>query len=496
MSYLRGGMSMKIPTEHFHVEVALRGAVEANARVYNSRAKVDKTTEPDGQRLVIDEHDIPASTSESFAPPAAVTDPWWTVAIATVFTGRGIFWFFDTWAHVVSPISVALFKNRAKDYGGAALKPNLDGCGSDRRCAAARALALVDDKTSLSGFNDNLLAVRPLKEVLSSGTANNMEKAMLLRGALEAAGVDASLGALARNLENDFDPQFPSPGHLDHLVVFIERQPGFDASIFVDPSCEACALGAVPDWSRDRQVITFGKPSADTRYHPGGTGIGMTRVDGSEPAMSVHKQLIDATLDPEGAIRGHISDEWHGAQAVDVEIRSRKMSAGEWERRLADDLHERLKTAQPGTVTPLSWDKRQARATIGVEYTVPGFAASDGGRLVVPLTFMHMAVDRELSDEPRRHDVMVRMPQREEETIRVRLPAGWVASDLPTPGVWHSEAADGLVEVTSAPGRVTIKRVLQLHVGHWGPGEFDDLAGVIRKVAAVRAAAFTVAHAR
>ena len=146
-------------------------------------------------------------------------------------------------------------------------------------------------------------------------------------------------------------------------------------------------------------------------------------------------------------------------------------------------------------MTPVAWDRRDAHLTLAADFSAPSYAAADGKRQIVPLTFLHMAWDRDFSDEPRRHDVMVRNPEREEETIVFHLPKGWTATDLPHGAAWHCEALDGAVQVTSAPGTVTIHRIVQTRTGHWGPGEIDDLLGVARKVSAVRQGAFAVAPA-
>jgi hypothetical protein len=177
-------------------------------------------------------------------------------------------------------------------------------------------------------------------------------------------------------------------------------------------------------------------------------------------------------------------------------VRTRKWLDDGWRKEAESDLHAHAKTAQLGTVSPLAWDKREARATMKVEYSTPGYAATDGARLVVPLSFMRMATDRELDDQPRRHDVMVRLPAREEETLVFHLPSGWAATELPHGTRWHSDAVDAMFEVRSAPGTVTVRRVVQTHLGHWGPGEWDDVANVLRKVSAVRQAAFSVGPAR
>ncbi|MCU1282480.1 MAG: hypothetical protein JWM53_6026 [bacterium] len=64
-----------------------------------------------------------------------------------------------------------------------------------------------------------------------------------------------------------------------------------------------------------------------------------------------------------------------------------------------------------------------------------------------------------------------------------------MAWDRDLPDEPHCEALDGAVQVTSGPGTATIRRTVQTHAAHWGPGEIDDMLGVVRKM---RQAAFAV----
>ena len=487
-------MSADIPIVHYHAEIELLGAVEVNMRIYNAHPKVERQDHP-GQHLArIDQYDIPARVNEPFAPPPSVTEPAWALALTRMATRRQLIGLFDTWSHALAGMAQFFYDKKASDYASAALKPNLQGCAPGLRCAIERAVTLVDDKTELSRFVIEP-DVRPLKEVLASGLANSMEKALMLRSALDAAHVNASFAWVARDLSRDFDPGFPSSDHFDHLLVRVDKQPGIDTPLFIDPSCDACSIGQLPPWSNYRQALVFGRGKAWGTSSQQETPVDIVQLNADEPKASVHRQLIDATIDTNGAMNGRISDEFRGEAAVEFRIKSRSWLEERWRTELESDLHGRAPTAALRGVTPAAWERRDAHLTVAADFSAPSYATADGKRQIIPLTFLHMAWDRDFSDEPRRHDVMVRNPEREEETIVFHLPKGWTATDLPHGAAWHCEALDGAVQVTSAPGTVTIHRIVQTRTGHWGPGEIDDLVGVARKVSAVRQAAFAVAPA-
>jgi hypothetical protein len=492
LMYAQRPMSADIPIVHYHSEIALTGLVEVRVRVYNGHPVIKREQGHATQVARIDQYDIPAAVHEPFSPPPSVTEPCWVVAVTRRIQRYGVAGVFDSWPHAVAGVARALYETKAKDYPLAALVPRLEGCGRGRRCAVERALTLVNAKTDLSRFVGNNGEIRPLKEVLASGMANNLEKAMLLRRALEAAGLTASFVELARALDNDFDRAFPSPGRLDHLIVRVDQQPGFDQALFVDPSCEACAVGQLPPWSNDRQALVFGKPREAASYALPEAPVDIVQLHGENTVASVHRHTIDATIDPTGALRGRMTDELRGAAAVDFRITTRSWLDDRWRQELGDDLHARAQTASLGGWTRPAWDKHDARLTFAADFAAPGYAAGDGARQIVPLSFLRLEWDRDFGDEPRRHDVLVRNAERDEETLVLHLPNGSTATDLPHAAAWHSEALDASVQVTSAPGTITIRRIVQLHPGHWGPGEIDDLLEVAHEIAAVRQAAFAV----
>jgi hypothetical protein len=490
----RRAMSADVPIVHYHSEIELNGGVEVNMRIYNGHPTVGREDRQGLHIARLDQYDIPARVQELFAPPPSVTEPAWAIALTKIATRGRLVGLFDSWSHALAGMAEFFYEKKGSDYASAALKPSLQGCGPGLRCAVERAVALVDDKTELSRFVIDP-DLRPLKEVLASGLANSMEKALLLRSALAAVHVNASYAWVARDLDRDFDPKFPSSERFDHLLVRVDQQPGIDTPLFIDPSCDACSVGQLPQWSNYRQALAFGKWSASGASSQPETPVDIVQLNADEAKANVHRQMIDATLDPNGTISGRISDEFRGEAAVEFRIKSRSWLDDRWRTELESDLHARAPTAALRGVTPAAWDKREARLTVAADFSAPSYAAADGKRQIVPLSFLHMAWDRDLPEEPRRHDVMVRNPEREEETIVFHLPKGWTATDLPHAAVWQSEALNGAVQVTSSPGTVTIRRIVQTRTGHWGPGEIDDLLGVVHRVSAIRQAAFAVAPA-
>jgi hypothetical protein len=485
----RRGMSAEIPIAHYHAEISAVGPAELGVRVHGEpRPNIDN--EP--HRVTIDARDIPAVQREPFSPSPWLTDAYWIVSLRMLLLHRMVVTGLDTWAHALAPLSHTLYDApQVKAFAAAAaLKPKLADC-TTRRCAAGRALMLVDEKTALSSFGFGR-RFRPADEILASHVANCAEKALLLYGALTAAGVRSSFVFVSR--DDTLVPEAPSLQGLDHLLVRVDRQADVDEPIYVDPSCEACALGQLPPWSNDRLAIVVGRYRG-LSVEPE-TPVEIVHLEAPTPLASVHRVLIDATLASNGSFSGRIQQEYDGQPGVDLRIRTRGWGDEQWRREIESNLHERAATSALRKRTPVSWEKLDARLRYSADVDVPAYVSADGAREIVPLSFLRMSWDRDFGDEPRVHDISVHDGEREDETIVFHLPSGWTATDLPRTGVWHSAAVDGAIDVKSAPGTVTIRRVVQTHAGRWPPGEMQNIATVVGHIAGLRQAAFAVAPPR
>ena len=331
----------------------------------------------------------------------------------------------------------------------------------------------------------SLVEARPARDVLAAHAATNVEKALLLRAALEASGVRARFGFLARSLDVDFDASFPeAPGapityRLGRSAARTRRADDHHSS------CESCAAGQLPPWTQERAALVFGKPRLDGAPLQWEAPVEIVHIPRRDDESSAHRQTIDATLEPSGLLRGEISDEWRGQQAVDLHLSTRSWLDLQWRSAVGRTPLARQRGRARADPRPVV-GPGSAAANLGVGFRVPAYAAHDGERLIVPLTFLRMATDRELEVASREHDVMLRQPSREEETLVVHIPEGWTVSDLPPSGMWHSDAVDGAVEIIRGTNTIRIHRVVQAHVGHWGPGEYDEIVAVLRNVGAIR----------
>ena len=490
-------ISSEIPVQHYHLEFLSEGGFAGRAYLYNRNAEFRQDRVDNSDRVFVDVADIPAYHPEKFAPPITVTEPWWALAVSqTGWRGR-VPLDMDSWDKIGGLLGQALYVNGERLLEGVNLGQKLEAvCPRNSRCAVQAALDLVNRMSDLSTFVDELIW-RPMKQTLAENKVTSFDKALLLRGALAAVGVQSRYALLSRVPIHEADPKFASLRRGDHLLLYLDSLDGSEP-LYVDPSCESCEVGTLPSWSAGRQTQIIMHATTSDFRHSDPTGAirwGMT-PDTRDQTPSVVRQIIDAKIDLDGKLSGHYERELRNEAAVDQHIVTRNFIDAQWQKHGDEELQSHFKTARRESSVTTQWDKHSALWKGAFDFSAAGYATLDRDQLIVPLTFLHDGYDEDYSDEPRVHDVMERATKQYEDTLTLHVPSGYVVSQLPKGDALHIRSADGVFEVSAPkPDIIRVHRVLRLHAGHWGPDEYVRLVTLIRELEAGRQAAIVLKKA-
>jgi hypothetical protein len=420
----------RLPVERYRAELLLSDAIVYAVRPYNTDVPFKRDRYRGMDRVSIDIK-RPFVTRNA---PWRLVSPWWAFRVKSLQYSRSSETYFPDWPSALKP-TVALID---AVLAGASAVPNTRGC-VDKTCRIERAVAMVRDKTTLSGFV-NTPTARPLDDVLASGTANNYEKALLLLSALRALHVEAGIALVGRRGGVTFDRTFPLPNQFDHFIVQAGTQ-------LIDPSCEACRPGELPSWSSGRVALT-----TDGNF-----------IQTPPARESVYRRESQLRLDAIGDAQADISIEHDGTFALAST-------------RTDPELHhlERQYRSRPAGATvrasaPRNCDRIAGRCAQSFSLAMPGYATPDGDSLVVPFTVLPAI--------PGVSDVwFMPLDNRREDVVTITLPPGWEADRLPRPMKLTSPALDAEITVESEPDRVVVRQVLHLRAGHWMPSKALDTA--------------------
>ncbi len=457
---LRGPIASAVPTQFFRLEFILPNDLVSDTKTYNGAPPFVRQVFRSQTRLLLEMRDVPAHTDEWLAPPLADDEPWWayrTRRFNDSTPGE------DTWSEATQQLEHFVYSPLTL----AGPVPEID-----RSLTVARridgALSALRASTNFSGFAGSL-ASSGVKAALARRSANNIDKAIILYATLTKAGVDAALALCQRGRRGVVDLTFPRFDGFDHLLVWVPEQPGLQAPLFIDPSCEACAAGELPPWSWYRTAIVLGHAADAPVGLPPGVSFELTA--GKQTATSGRQKITRASVDARGVLTTHVTMALFGAPAIVEEILSRKIK---------DESHADELLYLPGewrtSSSEVSCDRATARCDINGEATSAGYAPPASEHWHVPLDFLSLPIDVHSLAE-RTRDVVIAEPEIYEESLFLSVPPGFWLSTLPSDRSETSSAFSAKVEFRREGTGVWIHRSLAFNPGRYA---VDTLAGAAR----------------
>jgi hypothetical protein len=472
-----------VPVRRYHAEVRVSEGIRYAMQLYNQPgAKIDVRHDGDMVSLVVDAHDLPWAPEERDQPPWLLAEPFWMYRTQQYHTGAGDHHVALDWPHAMTPVGRGLYVDNGRLLDGAALERPGAGC-TDKRCVLERAIAQARERAELTGFDDGWNP-RPVREVVESGTATGDEKAIYLWALLDKAELHPRYAYVNRRLGELVDKAFPSPALLDHLLLYLPAQDGLPAT-WIDPACESCAPGELPERLSDGQAVVFwaekdalGAPD----YRAEVTNI----EPAAHSAPRVARRGYDVTLAPTGDAEVAVTDELTGAAARDERTRRRGLDADGWRRDAEEFVKQRAATGHLVESGAMEFDRAAGRGRRALRFTAAGFATLDGDRLRAPLSLLLSSYDDAYLATDRTRPIYHEDPELIDERVTLHVPAGWEVAELPAHQSATSPAADYELDVRSEGGVVTARRTLSTRLGRFPTAQYPAIRSAVRAYSAAR----------
>lgn len=480
-------------TVDYQMELLTSRHVEMEARLHNANRRFEQEKAGSKTRLRLALRDIPADETSDFTPHWTARRPWWEARVKRFLWRHSDFPVTQTWRDTYRFIAEDLYTRDDELFAGFDLSLDDDECGDAVRCKATRALSLVRERAEMGSLADGFHEVRPVKKVLAEGRANSFEKAVLLFGVLDDADVDARFAVLPRRFERKVDKRAPNRQAMSHVVLYLPRQAGLDEELWIDPSCEWCSLGELPDWSRDVETLVIGfEEKAFQRKE----GLAEWRVATGKPApptRQVHR--YQAKLDEDGDLHVELTIEDQGAHAWRRRRNTRADSDEEARRRAETRAKEAISTARLVRFDRPSCDRAAGRCLHRYEYVLPAYATPDAGEWLLPLGVMHTFYDDRLAKKKRDHDIVAREADEVLVELTVTLPAGLELERLRKRDPVESALGRFAFEMELIPGGFRARRTLAIVPGVHPKSSYDDARRPLEASRDVRSMVLTLVPA-
>lgn len=487
ISFGTGRFPMRdVPVKRYRLVMSGSNEVRWAMRAFNSKAGlgVEKDAGP-GWRLTWALDDLPARPKGDFLPHRSATQPWVRFRVKQVVFPYVVWNFRNDWKGVHGWAAESLYLEQDKWLDGFEEKVDVDGCGGAVRCKIDRAVDWVRTKTHYAGRG----GVDPLKEVMETGKASNEEKARILWVLLDRAGVTARFAKVRLFRTWTAGLSFPNAAAFNHVVVYVPEQEGLAEALWIDPSCEACDAGELPQSSRGvpAQILWAWKKAKGSEV----TTRSATTKGKPLPSTTMSDRLR-LRLDGDGTLHGELTATRTGVYAS-WRLRDRRTwSQKQWKDNAEDVRADRWPTGVLSDAPPGKCEKRPARCERTLKFEIPEYATEVDGQLVVPLS----VVDADRADffeKPERtFDISVEQASTRTDRVELTIPKGWRVAALPKP---METRALGFASVCTARVEgdvVHVERTITFKPGGYDKKHYEALRKPVRAFVDVRAATITL----
>lgn len=428
-----------------------------------------------GQRYSMELKNLPGYREEILMPPQREAGPRLEMSLQSRKN-----WAFEAlgrqdriltdWASVAQ--WAGFYYDRAIKEGQADLKRTVDGWVqglSDPQERIRAVVRHVQDDFRYIPFDDVYGFSRPLGTILKERSADNEEKAVLLRGALQAIGVDSEIALVAGKHLGSLNPKFFSFSQFTHAVVALTRSDG--TRQWIDPTVSHAPAAFMP-WkdSGAGALLIKGKDGALVDL-PARSELSATRYRVEVRPQAGGRALLD------------VEAQYLGEDAI--EARQELRPSGEEGRR--QYLQRWAEARRAGAVLKShafeNLDDLDKPLKIRMEIDAPGLVTQGDEVLLVRGCVLSCLESNPISRDRRTHPFYVDRGWKVEETVVIRPPEGVSAPTLPPRA--DAKSALASLSFTCSPlggGTVQCARTYAAPRGRWAAAEAKNLRSLMEKI--------------
>lgn len=269
-------------------------------------------------------------------------------------------------------------------------------------------------------------------EVFDKNYGDCKDKANLMRAMLRALRIDSYLVPIYSGDPLYVREEWPSPQQFNHCIIAVKVGDGTEAATIIkhptlgrllifDPTDDFTPVGDLPDHEQGSLALIVA----------GEQGM-LLRMPVTPPAANRLERTAEVTLTPEGAITAKVSERSVGKAAVQERAAFRQLSRPDYQKVIERWITRGATGAKVFRIEPTD-QAADGKFTLEVEFSVPGYAQSMRGQLLVFRPAIVSRRDRvPVRDGQRRYPMMLDS-QMYTETVKVKLPDGFEVDEMPDP---------------------------------------------------------------
>ena len=273
---------------------------------------------------------------------------------------------------------------------------------------------------------------RPASQVLAKAYGDCKDKANLMRSMLKTIGITAYPVLIHLGDPTFVREEWPSPAQFNHCIIAIKVSDETQAATVIQHS----TLGRLLIFDATDEHTPVGdllhKEQGSLALILAGESGTLTRMPTLSPESSQLDRHASVVLSADGSIIASLKEKSTGQTAVNRRRTFRELSSAEYKGLIEDWVASGATAAKISKLVPLD-DTSSGRFDLDLDFTASSYAQSMQDRLLV---FKPAIVSRRESlflTEAKRNHAVVLDARSFNETVSVKLPAGFAVDELPDP---------------------------------------------------------------
>lgn len=286
------------------------------------------------------------------------------------------------------------------------------------RVQQTRNLSYQGEGDEAEGKSPSLKPNENVRDVFARGYGFQNEIAELFTALARAAGFSADVLRASDRRDSVFDPKLLSEKQLETEIVRVKLK---SSDLFLDPGTRFCPFGLVA-W-------TFTSAPALQLDKNGGTFVVVPTATADK---NVTRRTADVTLGGDGSLKGEVTIEFKGNQALEHRLNALSTDDAGRKRNLEDELQAWLPS---GTVVELKdvqgWEATEAPLIARFSIELADFVTTAAKRSVLPASLFRSLETQAFMSRERKYPVYFPYTYEVIDKTDIHVPAGYRLESMP-----------------------------------------------------------------
>jgi len=299
----------------------------------------------------------------------------------------------------------------------------------------------------------------PASEVLRRNYGDCKDKANLLKSLLQVIGIESYLVTIYSGDRLHVKDQWPSPSQFNHAILAIAAPPGAEGPAIIqtaklgrlllfDPTDQSTPFGVLPVTEQNSLALIVAPEGGE-----------LIRVPAAPQAAADFSRQVDAEIKEDGSITGSLTERRVREASADARARLQTLTRTEFDRTIEKIVAASVPSSTVSAVAPED-DPATGVYRLKASFASPRYAHVPRARLMMfRAAILRFDPGIELREKTRTQPVMLDA-EGFEETVKVRIPAGFRVDELPDPVKLQSPYGRFEARWDHKDGAVTLQR-------HW-----------------------------